>query len=267
MPLAADLCSLCNGSGLLLEVDPAGERYARECGCRKARQLGQRLLRANIPKRHEHSTLQNYESVIPGAGDSGVTRGDSLLNAHYRANQFVLDYPVETGGRGLLFVGLSGRGKTHLAVGILRALIEEKGVQGLFCDYGDLLKQIQNSYSAKAQATELELLRPVFEAEVLVLDDLGSTKPTAWVWDTVAHILNKRYNDQRTTIVTTNFADRGPSLSGAVSVREDTLGDRIGERMRSRLSEMCVTVELRGEDFRQTEGRARFAWSDAEGPV
>jgi DNA replication protein DnaC len=76
------------------------------------------------------------------------------------------------------------------------------------------------------------------------------------VWDTVAHILNARYLDKRTTIVTTNYPDRPPSTGAAG--REETLGDRIGERMRSRLSEMCQTVEMSGEDFRKTAGRAAF---------
>lgn len=238
-----------------LSRDDQGERVASVCSCRVARQALRRLERANIPRRHEHATLENYESMIAGAHES-------MLHAHFKANQFVHDYPHITDGRGLLFVGMAGRGKTHLAVGVLRALIEEKGCQGLFCDYGDLLKQIQASYNARAETTEQLLLRPVLEAEVLVMDDLGSTKPTAWVWDTVAHVLNSRYNHKRTTIITTNFANRPPAAGAGA--REDTLGDRIGERMRSRLAEMCVSVEVLGEDFRQTAGAARFAWSEAE---
>jgi DNA replication protein DnaC len=96
---------------------------------------------------------------------------------------------------------------------------------------------------------------------VLVLDELGASKPTDWVWDTVAHILNTRYNDRRTTIITTNYANAGPlgTESGPRAfVREETLGDRIGERMRSRLQEMCVVVEMQGEDFRQKVKRASF---------
>lgn len=183
-----------------------------------------------------------------------------MLHAHFKASQFVQDYPHATDGRGLMFVGPAGRGKTHLAVGVLRALIEEKGCAGLFVDYGDLLKQIQNSYNPRSETTEHELFRPVLEAEVLVLDDLGSTKPTAWVWDTVAHVLNARYNHKRTTLITTNFANRPPAAGGP---KEDTLGDRIGERMRSRLAEMCLCVEVWGEDFRLSAGAARFPWSDA----
>jgi DNA replication protein DnaC len=106
------------------------------------------------------------------------------------------------------------------------------------------------------------LLKPVFAAEVLVIDDLGEQKPNEWVWDTVALILNTRYNDRQTTIVTTNYADlaagNGAKTDAERSAREPTLGDRIGDRMRSRLAEMCVRVEMTGEDFRQTVKKARF---------
>jgi DNA replication protein DnaC len=166
----------------------------------------------------------------------------------------------------LLLTGSIGVGKTHLAVGILQALVVERGASGLFYDYRDLLKQVQNSYNQSVAATEMQVLRPVFDAEVLVLDELGAAKPSDWVWDTVAHILNTRYNDRRTTIITTNYANAGPlgsepGQNGAAraAMREETLGDRIGERMRSRLQEMCVVVEMQGEDFRQKVKRASFA--------
>jgi DNA replication protein DnaC len=156
-------------------------------------------------------------------------------------------------------------GKTHLAVGVLKRLVQERGVKGLFCDYRELLKRIQNSYNPQVQTTEIELLKPVFAAEVLVLDDLGAQKPNEWVWDTVALILNTRYNDKLSTIITTNYLDLPAGAGfktdkeGAKPARsEDTLGDRIGDRMRSRLAEMCVRVEMVGEDFRQTVKRARF---------
>jgi DNA replication protein DnaC len=105
----------------------------------------------------------------------------------------------------------------------------------------------------------------VFAAEVLVLDDLGAQRPNEWVSDTVALILNTRYNDKQTTIITTNWADLPAGAGFKVDEKgnkpaksEDTLGDRIGDRMRSRLAEMCVRVEMTGEDFRQSVMRARF---------
>ncbi len=238
---------------------PDGERFVRECVCRAERRTARMIARSKIPKRYEHCTLDSYET-----GFTGATR--SLKHAHMNARKFVESYPLDTGGTGLLLTGTIGVGKTHLAVGILQALVAERGATGLFYDYRDLLKQVQNSYNRQVQATESEILQPVFEAEVLVLDELGASKPTDWVWDTVAHILNTRYNDRRTTIITTNYANAGPLGAGDSTafaqarnaVREETLGDRIGERMRSRLQEMCVVVEMQGVDFRQTVNLARF---------
>ena len=256
-----EICSVCEGSGLRI-VQEDGRQVARPCECRIERRAGRMLKRAHIPKRYEHCSLDSYESGFRGANRT-------LAAAHMRARKFVDGYPVETAGTGLLLTGSIGVGKTHLAVGILQSLVVERGASGLFYDYRDLLKQVQNSYNQKVAATELEVLRPVFDAEVLVLDELGAAKPSDWVWDTVAHILNTRYNDRRTTIITTNYANAGPlgtesgpggsNGSARAAMREETLGDRIGERMRSRLQEMCVVVEMQGEDFRQKVKRASFA--------
>ncbi len=252
------ICSLCEDSGLRI-VEEDGRRVARACECRIERRAARMLERARIPKRYEHCSLDNFESGYRGASKS-------LAAAHLRARKFVEGYPVETAGTGLLLTGSIGVGKTHLAVGMLQALVVERGAYGLFYDYRDLLKQVQNSYNQKVAATEMEVLQPVFDAEVLVLDELGAAKPSEWVWDTVAHILNTRYNDRRTTIITTNYANAAPlgveagnGGSARSAMREETLGDRIGERMRSRLQEMCVVVEMQGEDFRQKVKRASFA--------
>jgi DNA replication protein DnaC len=224
----SEVCSICGGSGLRV-VQQNGSQFAQACACRIQRRAERMLGRAHIPKRYEHCTLENYETNFPSSNR---------------------------------LTGSIGVGKTHLAVGILQALVAERGATGLFYDYRDLLKQIQNSYNAQVRETELEILAPVFEAEVLLLDELGASKPTDWVWDTVAHILNTRYNDRRTTIITTNYANAAPlgmEAGARASMREETLGDRIGERMRSRLQEMCVVVEMQGEDFRQKVKRASFA--------
>lgn len=247
----SDTCLICGGSGLTLTVRANGERYAQPCACRERLRAALLLKHAAIPKRYEHCTLDSYEP--------GFNKADqSLAVACMMARNFVTGYPVTTEGRGLLLTGRMGVGKTHLAVGILHALILEKGVRGLFCDYRELLKRIQESYNPRVSSTELQILEPVFDAEVLVLDELGAQKPTDWVWDTVALILNSRYNDKRTTLITTNY----PNIP-ALAVRpdkstEEGLGDRIGERMRSRIAEMCVEVEMRGDDLRQTVKKARF---------
>jgi len=254
-----EICGLCEGSGLRI-VQQNGRQVARPCECRIERRTVRMLERARIPKRYEHCTLDSYESGFRGADKS-------LKAARLMVQKFVEGYPVETDGKGLLITGDIGVGKTHVAVGLLKELIAHRGVSGLFYDYRELLKEVQNSYNREVAATELGILRPVLEAEVLVLDELGAAKPTDWVWDTVAQILNSRYNERRTTIITTNYANEGSLLTIAAAqespakraMRDETLGDRIGERMLSRLQEMCVVVEMRGKDFRQTVARASFA--------
>jgi DNA replication protein DnaC len=197
---------------------------------------GQRLLEAaRIPRRYQHCELENFEH-------EGHFR--SLAKAWMAARRFVQEYPLESAG--LLLTGPIGCGKTHLAVGIIKELIASRSSVCLFCDHRALLKEVQNSYNETVSATEMEVLRPVLESEILVLDELGAAKPTDWVSDMISHILNTRYNERRTTIITTNYAD----LAAGGDAAEQTLGDRIGERMRSRLHEMCRVVRVEGEDFR-----------------
>ncbi|MGI9056927.1 MAG: ATP-binding protein, partial [Pyrinomonadaceae bacterium] len=134
--------------------------------------------------------------------------------------------------------------KTHLAVSILKA-IAKKGYSCLFYEFGALLKEIQSSYNSSTQTSELGVLSPIFDAEVLVLDEIGASKATEWVRDTMAHIINTRYNDKKLTIFTTNYFDK------TRNERDETLEDRIGVRLRSRLFEMCKTIVIGGEDYRR----------------
>jgi DNA replication protein DnaC len=248
-------CTICDGVGLVRVVNAAGKWVSRPCECQEMEREERRLAAAHIPERYRHCSLDNYVTVRSKTHPS-------QRDARRIASSFVNEYPVGTAGKGLLFTGSIGVGKTHLAVGVLSRLVQERGVHGLFCDYRELLKSIQNSYNPQVQTTELELLQPVFAAEVLVLDDLGAQKPNEWVWDTVALILNTRYNDKLSTIITTNYPDlpagAGFKAEGNKPAKnEDTLGDRIGDRMRSRLAEMCVRVEIAGEDYRQSVKKAQ----------
>ena len=252
MKAAAEVCPVCGGSGW----KPAGaEGRVARCDCRLKLRGESLLAAARIPRRYEHCELSNFDFEGPHA---------HLMRARMEACKFAEEYPLDN--TGLLLIGSIGVGKTHLAVGIIKELVVSKGIPCLFYDYRELLKEIQNSYNDSVKATELDVLRPVFETEVLVLDELGAVKPTEWVWDTVSLILNARYNDNRTTIITTNYPD-DPARDGNGSsefaraqraARGETLGDRIGERMRSRLHEMCRIVKMEGQDFRQTIKSASF---------
>lgn len=248
-------CLACDGSGMRIVERPDGTRFAQTCECRTARRTARMIEQARIPERYTHCTLEDYVTNFKGANRS-------LTSALIQARSFINAYPIETKGMGILLTGSIGVGKTHLAVGILRELITQRGAKGLFFDYRELLKAVQNSYNRSVDVTELEIMKPIFDAEVLVLDELGAAKPTDWVGDTISLVLNSRYNERRTTIITTNYPNEAPAGAGVSGpravMREETLGDRIGERMRSRLQEMCVIVQMNGDDFRQKVKRASF---------
>lgn len=237
------------------------DRRVTRCDCQLLARNQSLLAAARIPRRHQHCELASYTTDFPGAHPS-------LALAHLAATKFAQEYDPRD-STGLLFVGKIGTGKTHLAVGIIKELTRSKGVSCLFYDYRELLKEIQNSYSPSAQATEFGILRPVFETDMLVIDELGGQTTSEWVWDTVSLIINTRYNHEKAVILTTNF----PNLPAAKAIpidepidqfraknvaREYSLGDRIGERMRSRLHEMCRVIKMEGEDFRQKFRSASF---------
>jgi DNA replication protein DnaC len=223
------VCAFCYGAGM--EIVPG--KGARRCRCRTEDRRAMLLAAARIPRRYERCLFTNYRPV-PGNG--------TQLQAFNYAFKLADEYPAID--RGLLFMGTVGVGKTHLAAAILLGLIG-KGIPCLFYELGALLKEIQASYNAVSQTSELKVLAPVYETEVLVLDELGASQPTDWVRDTMMQIINTRYNDKKLTIFTTNYTDtrRTPA--------EETLEDRVGARLRSRLYEMCRTVAIEGEDYRR----------------
>ncbi len=231
-PLATEqpnVCQICFGAGM----EVVAGKGAKRCPCRTVHNQGKLLEAARIPRRYNECSMQNY---YPAKGNG------TQLRAFNYAFRLVREYPAVD--RGLVFMGTVGVGKTHLSVAILRGLIE-KGVPCVFYEFGSLLKEIQNSYNPVSQTSELKVLAPVFEAEVLVLDELGASKPTDWVRDTMMQIINTRYNDRKLTIFTTNYLD------GRRSEKDETLEDRIGVRLRSRLFEMCKTVQIEGDDYRK----------------
>lgn len=225
----AEVCSLCFGSGW----EQVLGNGVRPCQCRAAIRQLKLLNAARLPRRHIDCRFSNYH---PDKSNG------TQLRAFSYAYRLVEEYPAID--RGLLFMGSVGVGKTHLSVAILRGLIE-KGIDCLFYDFGSLLKEIQKSYNSVSETSEMEVLAPIYEAEVLVLDELGASKPTEWVCDTIRQIIGRRYNDKRLTIFTTNYMDER-SASGM-----ETLEDRIGSRLRSRLYEMCRTVVIEGPDYRR----------------
>jgi DNA replication protein DnaC len=237
-------CARCGGTGWILE-SADGQKSARPCTCREAALRADRLSAAGIPERYRDCTLENFSHNTP-----------ALTRARETAREFVDAYPAVEAG--LLLVGPAGRGKTHLACAVLSELVLTKGAAGLYVDFSDLLIKIQTTFKPDADASKESVLTPFTDAELLVLDELGASKPHPWVLDILYNLLNTRYNRKRITVATSNFEDEPDAASG----ERERLEDRIGYRLRSRLYEMCLLVPLRGGDFRKevlgTRIRSRF---------
>jgi DNA replication protein DnaC len=246
--MATNESATCPDCGNMGWVADGGGGSARRCRCVLEREDRLRQERAHLPRRYQACTFASF-----------ATPTDSLKNALKLARKFVADYPALEAG--LLFIGPCGVGKTHLSVAILRELMAVKGASCLFYDFRDLIRDIQSTFTPDTVQTESEVLAPVFESDVLVLDELGAKRSSAWVEETVFYIINQRYNRKRLTIFTSNyFDDEGDQedtrpvffkKSGwANKAGEDTLIDRIGVRLRSRVYEMCKIVTIDGDDYR-----------------
>src|SRR5215471_16104541 len=267
--MALETCRHCRGTGWKLVPRPDGTKgsIAVACDCGVEQRAIRVIERARIPRRYEHCDFESYVTDLADGKTWNAQHAHSLKQARLLTQAFVRDYPGAT-EKGVLLMGPSGVGKTHLAVAALKELMK-RGHAGLFCDYRELLKEIQASYNPASESTEMAILEPIRTAEILVLDDLGASKPSAWVLDIIGLVLNARYNEKRVTVLTTNYFDETPAtgeptpkLPGGqrVTVKEDSLEQRIGTRMRSRLFEMCRTVMVDAPDFRREArqaGRAR----------
>ena len=238
-------CPRCEGTGFVVHEEDDGRlSTALRCDCARHEPSDADLSFAGLPQRYLHCTLDNFVSV-----------NNLQRDALSVARSFTETYPAVE--RGLLFTGHCGVGKTHLATAMMRELVLEQGARAVFVDYQDLLKRIQLTFSRSAGGpTEEDVIGPVLEAELLVLDDLGARRTTPWAEETISHLLSVRYNEQRVTVITTNLQD----IEADAGSREQLpggnvmLSERVSERVLSRLHEMCRIVFVDGPDHRR-QGR------------
>lgn len=223
-------CPICDDTGWkTIEVDGVS-RVAR-CDCWHQRNFELLLKSARIPRRYVHCELSNFDAHT-----------DSQRRALKLATRLVDQFPVVE--KGLLFHGDNGVGKTHLAVALMKEAIRRKGARAVFFETRDLLKLVRDTYNNQVEATELEVLKPVLEAELLVLDDIGAEKKSPWVEETLGLVVNTRYSERRVTVFTTNLSDSENTEPNSVALQ-------LGLRIRSRLKEMCEWVEMAGPDTRE----------------
>lgn len=255
--MASKDCAQCGGTGWR-PVDRGGIRLVARCECEKAQQSESLLKAAQIPRRYEHCAFENFDiRKDPRTGQPNR----SLVAAKLYSQKLVEEYPTDFG---LLFAGPTGVGKTHLGVAVLRELMVRKNVRCLYYDFLKLLKDIRDSYNPVSHTSELRVLGPVLDVEVLMLDDLTASDPTDWVRETLAHIISSRYNDKRVTLITTTLSSgrarpsevRAPS-GDAIPEIDHSLS-LLGPTLSSRLYEMCKLVEMKSDDYRKAIKQAGF---------
>ncbi|MEZ5284424.1 MAG: ATP-binding protein [Vicinamibacterales bacterium] len=224
-------CEICNGTRWKSVVADGVERVVR-CDCWRQAVAARQMQEARIPQRYARCELDTFEHDM-----------DSQREAFRRASGFVEAFPVVD--RGLLLYGPHGVGKTHLAVGILKAAIRTRGARGYFFETRELLKLVRDTYNRSVDETEMDILAPVLKADLLVLDDLGAERTSDWVQETLGLVVNTRYNERRPTVFTSNLVD----VPDATDPRSFIF--QLGARTRSRLLEMCDWVEIQGIDVRE----------------
>jgi DNA replication protein DnaC len=216
----------CDGSGF---VDDAATNTARPCRCRPQRlaRARSRSLSAVIPRRFRDVAFERKPVIDMDAGVVRAVRGyvedvDANLDA----------------GRGLWLMGDVGTGKTTLAMLISKATLEAGRAVAIY-SLPRLLAELRKTFDEDSDRSFLELLDRLAAVDLLHVDDLGAERTSPWVIEQLYSIVNSRYEERRSMVVTTNL-------------QREELVEQIGERTVSRLTEMCDELPLFGHDRRET---------------
>ncbi len=250
-------CELCNNEGRLFREDEQGRSFMADCECQTLRKRVNMLTEAGLPGKYVRATLETYQPM-----------NNTQKVALSRTKDFLSDFknrPMDFMGS-LIYMGNPGTGKTHLCVGVVKHLVMKLGIPCKFVDFFHLLSDIRQGYSE--EKAEKSIIEPFVESRVLVIDELGKGKKGEWALDMLDQFISARYNaGNKVTLYTTNYKSELPKRKKSKmgnttfvntadgeyqkSYEKETLGEVVGERIFSRLSENSQFLELEGDDFRK----------------
>jgi DNA replication protein DnaC len=191
--------------------------------------------RSGLSKRMRGYSFANFKPYFSPSAARAAEKVENYLKSWEENREF---------GKGLYFCGGVGTGKTHLAVAVMNELMQRKRVPSLFVTVPEFLDNLREAYMIPGRDLD-EWMDTVKNADLLVLDDLGSERPTEWVRERLFVIVNHRYREALPTLFTSNIGPRD-------------LSTQLGERTASRIIAMCDWISLEGDDYRESvvrEGR------------
>lgn len=231
-------CPKCGGTGWAT-TRKNGREFAVKCDCQLDDLFLRRGERANIPPRFLAAEIKNF---VPDPDNP------SQKKAQKETQRFIDEFPSVTDG--LLFMGPTGVGKTRLICSVATELMKKNsGLDIYYIDWNDLVRQMRSGEDASTRDYQAinEMIQKLTAVDLLLFDELGASRISQWVDDNIYYLFNRRYNNQKITCCATNFLDQ-------VSDGAETLNQRVGNRIRSRLYEMTRIIEIKGKDYRKQYG-------------
>ena len=247
-------CPRCLGSGRVTVRAGDGVQVGR-CQCRRVPDRLKVFNFSAIPGRYAHADLVgSAPSFLQADGGAGEGSKSAAFTAVMSWKQ---GFTPQRENRGFVLHGPVGTGKTHLLIAVLRDLALSHGVRVRFIEFSRLLATLRQGFESGRSGASV--MAQLVEVPVLGIDEIGKGRLTDWELSVIDELVSRRYNAMACTLGTTNFRP-GPFTGaqppvGAGSKTPQTLGDRVGDRVYSRLREMSDFIEVGGKDFRKDAAR------------
>ncbi len=222
-------CKKCNGLKWIIDKEKG---KAIPCSC----QSTTKEYPFDLPPKFQKSSFENFQTY----------KQTQLFQAKRISEEFAKKFPIVE--YGLLFVGPNGVGKTHLVCAIYNKILKEKNIRGVFIDFSNLNFKLKETFSFE-EATG-EFIDFLVNTPLLIIDDLGSIKATTWFQDILYEIINQRYLKNKPLLATTAYQIE--------DTQKETLCERIGDGITSRLLELCKVIEIQAKDHRKEVFQAGY---------